>query len=135
MPEHTPAEQHGKEAASAANTGAVLDATCKRERTCAGRDTYRLDGACSNCGWRGGVVFTVGHEAGTVRCGVCETVNVHIVGPRVVRRGSFKQLRDGLADQIGELRVAAAEQAEIARYDAGAVDGPPDMGGSQHGHD
>jgi hypothetical protein len=46
----------------------LIDATCA---ACSRLDTYRLEAQCMNCGWRGEVRFTVGHDKETTTCPRC----------------------------------------------------------------
>lgn len=60
---------------------AFVDARC-RDRSCEGKNTYRMIGGCYNCGTKPLLgLFTVGHEAqggspGS-ECPVCETSRLH----------------------------------------------------------
>ena len=53
----------------------LVDHRCSH-RGCATRDAYVLESRCSNCGWEGEILVTVGHEASgtrsTGRCPQCE---------------------------------------------------------------
>jgi hypothetical protein len=52
-----------------------LDATCP---TCTerGKGTYRLRGHCVNCGWRGFVILSKGHDARPRTCPNCDCLTV-----------------------------------------------------------
>lgn len=53
----------------------VVDHRC-RHGSCKRKGAYVVESTCSNCGWKGEVIVTLGHEAAgtrsTARCPRCE---------------------------------------------------------------